>query len=550
MSPLNMQDLGVVQAQALAKQVAALKLPNNLADFCAQQAKALGNQVALNFFEYDVTVSYNQLHQRSNCAADSLQKMGVKKGDHVALMMHNHPDYLVSWFAIAKLGAVIIPVNFAYTPSELQYVLSDSHAQFLMIGQAYLNTFSAMEVRPAPLINEHLVVFSDEQENKQHLTTFEQLVKDGEPDFSCEYDVALNDLMQIQYTSGTTGFPKGCMQTHEYWLFAANSAAAIISGQDIKNVLSMFPMFYMEPQIQLLVTLVVGGTAFVATKPSASKFMGWVREHNIHYCTFHEVVMKGIPQSAADAHNPLKYVSAFQYKGDAHRQLESRFNLIGRDAFAMTETGSGTFMPTNATHMVGLGSCGLPAPMRHFKLVNDVGMEVAQGESGVLWVKGRGLFLGYYNKPEANAAEFDGEWFCSGDIARQDENGYFYIVGRTKEMIKRSGENIAAREVEAVLRELPQVMEAAVLPVPDEQRREEVKAYVILRDGLTKDDCPVQTLLDHCTRHLATFKLPRYIAYVQGFPRTPSNKVAKQKMIDDCDDLRLGAYDRVDNIWR
>ncbi len=550
MSPLNMLDPGVVQAQELAEKLAALQLPKNMAAFCAQQAEKLGDQVALNFFEYGVTVTYQQLEQRSNCAASSLQKMGVKKGDHVALMMHNHPDYLVSWFAIAKLGAVIIPVNFAYTPSELQYVLSDSDAEFLMIGQAYLSTFHALETRPEPLINSHLVVFSDDPEARHHLMDFETLIQEGQEDFVCDVDVTLNDLMQIQYTSGTTGFPKGCMQTHEYWLFAANSAAAIISGQGIKHVLSMFPMFYMEPQIQLLVTLVVGGTAFVATKPSARKFMGWVRTYNIHYCTFHEVVMKGMEQSITDADNSLIYVSAFQYKGETHKQLERRFNLIGRDAFAMTETGSGTFMPIAASHMVGLGSCGLPAPMRHFKLLNDSGSEVSQGESGVLWVKGRGLFLGYYNKPEANAKEFDGDWFCSGDIARQDENGYFYIVGRTKEMIKRSGENIAAREVEAVLRELPQVMEAAVLPVPDEHRREEVKAYLILRDDLSTDDCPPKKIIEHCAQRLAAFKLPRYIAYVNDFPRTPSNKVAKQRIIDSSDDLRLDAFDRVDNIWR
>ena len=550
MSPLNMQDPGVVQAQALAKQVAALKLPNNLADFCAQQAEQLGDQVALNFFEQGVTVSYKELHQRSNRLAHSLQNMGVKKGDHVAIMMHNHPDYLVSWFAIAKLGAVVIPVNFSYTPNELQYVLSDSDSKFILIGEAYLTTFSAMETRPEPLIDSHLVVFTDDNRTSQHLMSFGQLIQDGQPDFICDYNVALNDLMQIQYTSGTTGFPKGCMQTHEYWLFAANSAAAIISGQGIKNVLSIFPMFYMEPQVQLLVTLVVGGTAFVASKPSARKFMDWVRTYNIHYCTFHEVVMKGMEVSPTDADNSLVYVSAFQYKGEAHKQLEQRFNLIGRDAFAMTETGSGTFMPIAATHMVGLGSCGLPAPMRHFKLLNDDGGEVEQGASGVLWIKGRGIFLGYYNKPEANAKEFNGDWFCTGDIARQDENGYFYIVGRTKEMIKRSGENIAAREVEAVLRELPQVMEAAVLPVPDEHRREEVKAYLILRDDLNRNDCPPEKIIEHCAQRLAAFKLPRYIAYVNDFPRTPSNKVAKQRMIDSSDDLRLDAFDQLDQVWR
>jgi acyl-CoA synthetase (AMP-forming)/AMP-acid ligase II len=464
--------------------------------------------------------------------------------------MPNSPEFLTSWLAIAKLGAVVIPVNNRYTSNELDYVLNDSNTSFLIIDESCLPAFEGMPKRPNLLADGHIVLLSEEISAQSNWIGFSRLLESGNPAFTPSEPVTLQDLLQIQYTSGTTGFPKGCMQTHEYWLLAGHTAAQFTKDFDIKNVLSVFPLFYMEAQMKFLLALIREGTVYLAKQPSISKMMQWVHEYDIHTCTFHEVAMKGIPASNQDADNPLVFVNAFQYKGDNHRLLEQRFNVIGRDAFAMTETGMGTFMPTEATHMVGSGSCGLAAPMRELKIVNGDGDKVAQGESGVLWVRGPGLFRGYYNKPEANKREFNGDWFCTGDIARQDENGYFYIVGRTKEMIKRGGENIAAREVESVLREIPEVSEAAVLPVPDEKRREEVKALLILKQGVSQEQCSPNVIIEHCSSRLAKFKLPRYIGYVNDFPRTPSNKIAKQKILDKDTDPRLNTYDRVDDVWR
>ncbi len=231
--------------------------------------------------------------------------------------------------------------------------------------------------------------------------------------------------------------------------------------------------------------------------------------------------------------------------------FEERFpGCAARDAYGMTELGTATVTPMAAGARNYRKTCGLAAPDRRLKIVDEQGLGVSRGERGELWVSGPGILWGYYKRPLANAEVFRGEWFRTGDIFYQDEDGYYFIVGRMKDMVKRSGENIAAREVEAVLNEIEQIIETAIVPVPDEQRGEEVKAYVRLKEGLSARDCPPQKILEQCEQHLAKFKLPRFIAYVEDFPRTPTRKIAKQQMMADVDDLRAGAYDRIDDVWR
>ena len=164
-------------------------------------------------------------------------------------------------------------------------------------------------------------------------------------------------------------------------------------------------------------------------------------------------------------------------------------------------------------------------------------------------IRGPGIMLGYYKKPEATAAAFHGDWFRSGDLFRQDERGYFHIHGRLKDMIRRAGENIAAREVEAVLTGMPEIFEAAVVPVRDEQRGEEVKAYLVPEQGGEPGAGLIERVIEHCRRNLAPFKVPRYLEIVTALPKTSSGKIAKHALIGEKSDLRAGSYDRVSGQW-
>jgi acyl-CoA synthetase (AMP-forming)/AMP-acid ligase II len=202
-------------------------------------------------------------------------------------------------------------------------------------------------------------------------------------------------------------------------------------------------------------------------------------------------------------------------------------------------------VPLEDDHMTGSGSVGKPPEYRTTKIIDKHGNLVKEGEIGELLIKGPGIFKGYYNKPEATAKAFEGDWFHTGDLVRQDENGYFYIIGRIKDMIRRTGDNISASEVENVLASHSKILSVAVVPVPDESRGEEVKAYICPKQGETPESIPPVDIIAYCLDRIAEFKVPRYIEYVDEFSRTSSGKIQKHVLIGAKEDLASDCYDRM-----
>lgn len=506
-----------------------------------------GDNVLIDFFGDDIQLTISELSEKSSKLASSLLTLGVRKGAHVGLMMPNCKEWVIGWMALARIGAVMTAVNPYYKPAELFFVLDDSDAQFLIMHESCLETFNAMDMCPE-LLGEGAIITTALSAGGDHLN-FDDLVNNGAPNFVPPVPVTSSDLLAIQYTSGTTGFPKGCMQTNEYWRQVA-SIYEDSYGEGVERILVTFPLYYFDPQVQIVMALQKGITVYMSKRHSLSKFMSWVHKYKIHMCTLTPQASNNMPVLPEDGQTELKRIVGYYYKGQEHHDAEKRFGVPIREAFGMTEIGIGTYVPLDATHMVGQNSCGMSAPCRELTIRDDDGNPVPFGEPGELWFRGQGLFHGYYKRPKANRDSFVGDWFRTGDLAMMKDNGYVWIVGRLKEMIKRSGENIAAAEIESVLRQHPDVIEAGVLGVPDPKRKEEVKAYIVLGSGKTQDDVTPQTLAEHCKVDLAAFKIPRYWAYVDDFPRTATNKIAKQKIINAADDLRKDAFDMIDDVWR
>jgi crotonobetaine/carnitine-CoA ligase len=315
-------------------------------------------------------------------------------------------------------------------------------------------------------------------------------------------------------------------------------------------MLAPTPFFYMTPQWLTLMAFLTRGTLYVAARQSGSRFIEWLHRYRIDFCLFSSAAYKQPPQPI-DRDNAIIRVSTYGFPKASQADLERRFDFVAREAFGMTEIGAGLFIPIEAPDMVGSGSCGLAVPWRECRIADADGKTLPIGEMGELLFRGPGMFKGYYGKPEATAAAFHGEWFRSGDLARMDERGYVYIVGRAKDMIRRAGENIAANEVEAVVASLDGIAEVAAVPVPDELRGEEVKVYVVLQQGFSRETLPPERILAHCTGSLASFKVPRYIEYREmPLPRTASEKIAKPALVAEKSDLRAGSWDRLEGIWR
>lgn len=533
--------------ERLVAEIEATRLPPNIWSLVDGAVAANGEKPMWTFFEESEggTATYDEVRARVERTAAALYEAGVRKGTHVAVMLPNIPQFPATWLAIARLGAVMVPVNINYTGRELHYVLTDSDATFLVIHADCLKAYEALG-SDAPLAPENLLVVDGDAGSGRSLASLQHEAPALPADLP---QPAIDDLVNIQYTSGTTGFPKGCMLTHRYWL-TLSLVAGMRGGADEQatNILVAQPYFYMDPQWLTLMAMRAGGQIFVARRASSSRFMDWVRKYEIHYCLFPEIVYQQ-PPDPLDGQNSLKRVSIFGFDRERHADLERRFNTIARESFGMTEVGSALFLPREATHMVGSGSCGRPSPFREAKIVDEHGEEVPAGTVGELCIRGPGIMQGYYKKPEANASSYFGDWFRTGDLFWKDEQGFHYIVGRLKDMIRRSGENIAAREVEAVLREHPAILEAAAVGVKDTARGEEVKAYIVLRPGKSPDDAPPAAIFEHCATRLAAFKIPRFIEYRDALPKTPSEKIAKQKLVAEKADLRSGSFDRVAGAW-
>lgn len=521
-------------------------LPANIGALLDEAAAEAGQRDALNFFEIGVTLTYSELADRVGRAANALLGWGVKRGTHVAVMLPNIPEMPIIWLALARIGAVMAPVNVRYTARELHYVVSDSDAEFIILHAEHAPLLEQLpQFGDLSLANDGIAVLGGEVTGCR---SWEALLAGQPAQLALDYEVSPDDLMNIQYTSGTTGFPKGCMLTHRYWLMASR-VNGLRDGLRYERILASTPFFYLDPQWLLLLAFHQRATLFVANRQSSSRFVRWLREHRIHFCLFPEIAYKH-PPAADDGELVVRRANIYGVRKQIHADLRRRFNLPAMEAFGMTEVGPSLYMPLERTDMIGSGSCGIPAPFRECRIVDDEGNDVARGEEGELIVRGPGIMLGYYRKPEANQESFFGEWFRTGDLFRQDENGFHYIVGRKKDMVRRAGENVAAREVEAVLRDAVMVHDAAVVGVPDDLRGQEVKAYVVPGESVADRDRFLAGVIAHCVDNLAAFKVPRYYEIVDALPRTPSEKIAKGDLIKAKSDLRSGSYDRVENIWR
>ncbi|MDE5466327.1 class I adenylate-forming enzyme family protein [Bradyrhizobium sp. CSS354] len=540
MTPAQLHDR-VARALRKSEALEAAYETTTVGQLVSMRARTHGSITAVDIFERGERATYSEMDRLSNRHARALRKFGVRKGDRVGVMMPNRIEWSILWFAFAKLGAVMVPIDMHYTPREVEHIISDTQAKFAIVDESAWPVFGAMSPWPQELAKDQVILVG--QPSDGAAITLHRSLKDVD-DSPVDEDVRPGDLLAIQFTSGTTGFPKGCMLTHDYWGVGAYVAANLCP---YKRFLSWASSSYISWPFILLSSYRQGGTLYVAQQMNASQLLDWVKNFQIEWCALPRLVAEAAYEPPAS----LKQV--WQYDGwsaeTVHRYHEE-FGVRSTYTFGMTEIGTGTQMPPDVPEMNEAGSVGIRSLFRELRLVNDDGSPTPVGEVGELWVRGRGMFSGYWNKPDANADCFEGEWFKTGDLLRHDELGFYWFVGRRKDVIRRSVENIAASEVEAIIREIPEIADVAAVPIPDEKWGEEVKIYVELRKGLTPADVNVERILEHARARLALFKIPRYVGFVQTLPRTvTSNKVLKRELMAISDPLS-DTYDAEEKSWR
>ena len=538
-------DFDTESPAALRARLESSELPDSIYDLLLQTAASHGDAPAWNFIDSGVKRNWGEVLDGVETAAAALSSIGVEAGSHVAVMAWNCEEFALTWLALSRLQAVIVPVNAVYTSREIDHVLESSDAQFLLVESEFLPRLAELPVQR--IDSARLVVIGDDAPPGANCWSI--LMRNRQGQKAPQVPRHRDNVLNLQYTSGTTGFPKACMLTNDYWLVLAISSSAFF-GTPLRRLYMGSSLFYMVGMRILLNAMVGGGCAFIPRKAGAKRFMLDVSRFDCDYCALFEMVYKQ-PALPSDAQNALKIATIFAFGPEHHRDFERRFNVRGQEYYGMTEIGGATYVPAaDLERMSGSASCGIAAPFRELKVVDEQGEVVPTGEPGELWVRGRSMLKGYYRNPQATRQAFSDGWFRTGDVARVDAQGFYYILGRMKDMVRRSGENISAREVEAVLRGMPEIQDAAIVAVPDPYREEEVKAYIQLAPGCDASVVTPDRIISHCAAHLAAFKLPRYIEYRASFPLTDSQRVQKKLLRTEKPDLRVGAYDAQEKVWR
>lgn len=439
------------------------------------------------------TLSYDDVATRSATYAQALRERGVGAGDRVAVLLGNHPEMPLVWLALMRLGAAMVPLNVRYGPVDTGHVLHDSGARLVVTSARHVAALDGVDHRPEVALVEELVA--------------EDAWEQGPVDPGA--------VVNVQYTSGTTGRPKGCLLTHRYWTTLGGSMVAEFPHVDAEDVmLTAQPFHYVDPQWNVVTALLAGAHLVVLDGFHPSTFWAKVREHQVtyFYClAAMPTLLLRMPPDPLDRVHRVRAVQCSAIPTALHAELEERWGVPWFEAFGMTETGADIRVGSDDhDELVGSGCLGHPAAHREVRLVE-----------GELWLRGPGMMEGYLGHP--SPFREDG-WFPTGDLARLDERGRVYLTGRLKDMIRRSGENIAAREVEDVLLTHPAVRLAAVVGVPDEIRGEEVKAYVVA-PGTGSEELDAW-----CRERLAGFKVPRFWEFRDDLPLTASHRVEKAKL--------------------
>ena len=505
----------------------------SLGELSAAAASRWGDKPALVFDPQDLTLSFAQLDRQSTQLAHALVRAGIRPGDRVAVMAANGPVFPIAWLGIAKAGAAMVPVNIAYQALDARHLLAHAGVRLAICDAE--RAALLRQIRRDGLTLECLIVAGAAPQVGE-LAWAEALAQEGE--VPPPPPVCAESLANVQFTSGTTGLPKGCMLSHAYWTGLGALIAQDIVGLGPEDVmLTAQPFSYIDPQWNLAAALSSGATLVVLERFRPSQFWQKLQQHraSFFYCLgAMPSMLLAQPHRSDEREHRLRVAMCSGIPRERHAELEERFGVPWREVYGTTETGADIMVhPSDAARLRGCGSIGHPLPHREARIADADGRPLPRGLPGELQVRGIGMMDGYFGNEAATAAAFSGGWYRTGDLARMDERGAIAIVGRLKDMVRRSGENISASEVEHAIEAHPGVLISAVTGVADEVRGEEIQAYVVLKPG----HAPVTLaeLARHVGGQLARLKVPRYWVLCSDLPRTPSERVAKPQLRADAD---------------
>jgi len=497
-----------------------------LGEISRKGALVFPNNVATVFGKAKLT--YKQMNNRVNGFAHALTEMGYKKGDRITVLAENTHKYLEMYFAAAKLGMSVTPLNFRLFDTELEHIVNDSEASCFLAGDGYEERTKGLK---GSLKNIRDWIALDNE--SPGFVYYENIIKKGcneEP----EVDVDEEEMAILMYTGGTTGFPKGVMLSHRNLMSALlvmTLTGAYTSHDTTCFVLPFFHVAFWPA----LCMLIVGGKVVISHRADVREICQLIQDEKCTHINAVPTLYTWLLEFSDLEKYDLSSLRSIDYAGSPFPQQKLRkciqkFGNIFGQGYGMTEAMGGTLLCPKDHILEGekaklLASAGQESPVAKVRVVNEKGLPVVQGEIGEVAISGKHVMMGYWKNPALTAERIRNGWYHTGDMGYMDEDGYLFLVDRKADMIVTGGENVYPKDVEDVLSSHPAVFEAVVVSAPDEKWGERVQAVVVLKDNeTTKED----ELIAYCKARLAGYKCPKAIQFWNNIPKTSVGKISRK----------------------
>ena len=512
----------------------------NTAEFLSIATAICPDKPAIIF--EDKKYTFSQLNERVNRLANGLLKLGIKKGDRVAMLQVNCNQCVEAYFAVAKIGAIYLPLNFRAKGNEIAYILNSSEANTLFIGDRYISLIES--IRPELKFLQHLITIESKHDGMPY---YEDIISSS-PGDEVVTEIDDSDTTILMYTAGTTGFPKGVMLSHNsFSSYMLENVTPADPELEERNIITV-PLYHVAG-IQAMMAAIYGGRTLVMERQfSAEEWLGLVEKEKANRAMMVPTMLKQLLDHPDFSKYDLSSLKVITY-GAAPMPLEVLKKALDAfpgasfiNAFGQTETASTITALGPEDHNISgteeekekklkrLSSIGKPMPDVEMKVIGEDGNELPTGGVGEILARGPRVMTGYWKDEEKTAKTIDKDgWVHTGDIGYVDEDGYFFLAGRATDIIIRAGENISPEELETVLQAHPKIEEVAVIGVPDETWGEEPRAIVVLKKGET---ATAEEIMEYCRAELASFKRPRSIVFVDSLPRNPMGKILKRELRD------------------
>jgi crotonobetaine/carnitine-CoA ligase len=478
------------------------------------------------------TVSFEQMNLSANRVANAFLELGIVKGDRVIILLENCLEWLYTWFGLSKIGAIAVPINTGHRGTVLAYMIDSAEAKVMVTGKDDLEYIKDINFGKETL--QTLIICCDDQQFAGLMPekiSYSKLLTGSSSAPDCQ--VNHYDPMVIMYTSGTTGLSKGVLQPNYQYVWCGQNVASSLNMHPDDIFYCYFPLFHIVGAGIILMSCLVSGSAMaLVPRFSLKRFWDDIKKYNATLTGGFAVMMELLykqPPKPEDACNSLRQILVGHPPESIQRDFEKRFNVTISDEYGMTEIEPISHCSSEELHSRP-GTCGRPVRDVEVKIFDENDSELAANEVGEIVLRPQKPFImmqKYFNAPGKTADAWRNLWFHTGDFGYLDADGYLYFVDRKKDCIRRRGENISSYEVESIINTHPKVLECAAVGVPADLGDEDIKVVIKLKPNMS---LAPEEVLEFCKDQMAYFMVPKYVEFVDEFPRTETSKILKRDL--------------------